>query len=124
MTNIWPGFVATQNRSRLDLERMQQLQRRLRRELKSERQRRVMYIVVALIGGAIVGSSFSKAHSQRQYGKPSLAKVRAGDSLWGIARHYPKAGVATAQRVVDIQRANPKTSYVLIPGDTLVIPFD
>lgn len=124
MTNIWPGFVATQERPTLHLERMQQLQRRLRRQLKSERQRRLMYIVLALIGGAIAGSSFSKVHSQRPYIKPSMAKVRAGDSLWVIARHYPKAGVATPQRVVDIQRANPKTSDVLIPGDTLVIPFD
>lgn len=122
MSNIWPGFVATHSASVSVAQESQREARRMARKLQAERRRRTVWVIVALVIGAVIGSMFSKAHSQSVPVPPTVVKVGIGDTVWSLAKRYPKSGVTTGARMHQILRANPALSGTLYAGDTVVIP--
>lgn len=122
MSNIWPGFVATHSASVSVAQESQREARRMARKLQAERRRRTVWVMVALVIGAVIGSMFSKAHSQSVPVPPTVVKVGIGDTVWSLAKRYPKSGVTTGARMHQILRANPALSGTLYAGDTVVIP--
>ena len=122
MSNIWPGFVATHTASVSVAQESQREARRMARKLQAERRRRTVWVMVALVIGAVIGSMFSKAHSQSVPVPPTVVKVGIGDTVWSLAKRYPKSGVTTGARMHQILRANPALSGTLYAGDTVVIP--
>ena len=122
MSNIWPGFVATHSASISVAQESQREARRMARKLQAERRRRTVWVMVALVIGAVIGSMFSKAHSQSVPVPPTVVKVGIGDTVWSLAKRYPKSGVTTGARMHQILRANPALSGTLYAGDTVVIP--
>lgn len=122
MSNIWPGFVATHSASVSVAQESQRETRRMARKLQAERRRRTVWVMVALVIGAVIGSMFSKAHSQSVPVPPTVVKVGIGDTVWSLAKRYPKSGVTTGARMHQILRANPGLSGTLYAGDTVVIP--
>lgn len=52
--------------------------------------------------------------------------VRAGDSLFEIARHYgvPWAAIYNAMRLINPKSWNGRNPNILYPGETLYIPVD
>lgn len=122
MSNIWPGFVATHSTSVSVAQESQREARRMARKLQAERRRRTVWVMVALVIGAVIGSMFSKAHSQSVPVPPTVVKVGIGDTVWSLAKRYPKSGVTTGARMHQILRANPALSGTLYAGDTVVIP--
>ena len=122
MSNIWPGFVATHSASISVAQESQREARRMARKLQAERRRRTVWVMVALVIGAVIGSMFSKAHSQSVPVPPTVVKVGIGDTVWSLAKRYPKSGVTTGARMHQILRANPELSGTLYAGDTVVIP--
>jgi ABC-type uncharacterized transport system substrate-binding protein len=122
MSNIWPGFVATHTASVSVAQESQREARRMARKLQAERRRRTVWVMVALVIGAVIGSMFSKAHSQSVPVPPTVVKVGSGDTVWSLAKRYPKSGVTTGARMHQILRANPDLSGTLYAGDKVVIP--
>lgn len=122
MSNIWPGFVATHTLPSSVAQQSQREARRMARKLQAERRRRSLWVVVALVVGAVIGSMFSKAHSQSVPVPPTVVKVGAGDTVWSIAKRYPRSGVTTGARMHQILKANPALGSTLYSGDTVVIP--
>ena len=90
MSNIWPGFVATHSRQSSASQESLRKTRRMARKLQSERRRRTIWVMVALCVGAVIGSMFSKAHSQSVPVPPMVVKAGIGDTVWSIAKRHPK----------------------------------
>jgi predicted Zn-dependent protease len=122
MSNIWPGFVATHSASVSVVQESQREARRMARKLQAERRRRTVWVMGALVIGAVFGSMFSKAHSQSVPVPPTVVHVNSGDTVWSIAKRYPRSGVTTGARMHQILKANPGLSGTLYAGDTVVIP--
>lgn len=122
MSNIWPGFVATQSPSLSAAKESQREARRMARQLQAERRRRALWVVVALVVGAVIGSMFSKAHSQSVPMPPKLVTVSQGDTMWAIAKRYPRSGMTTGARMYQLLKANPRLGTALHAGDTIVVP--
>jgi len=122
MSNIWPGFVATHSlQSSASQESLRQT-RRMARKLQSERRRRTIWVMVALCVGAVIGSMFSKAHSQSVPVPPMVVQAGSGDTVWSIARRHPGTGMTTGARMHQIIKANPELGGTLYAGETIVIP--
>lgn len=122
MSNIWPGFVATHMLPSSVAQESKRETRRMARKLQAERRRRTLWVVVALVVGAVIGSMFSKAHSQSVPVPPTVVKAGIGDTVWSIAKRYPRSGVTTGTRMHQILKANPALGNTLYAGDTVVIP--
>lgn len=122
MSNIWPGFVSTQMLPSSVAKESRREARRMARKLQAERRRRVFWVILSLTIGAVVGSMFSKAHSQSIPVPPKVVTASVGDTIWSIAKRYPKSGVTTGARMHQILEANPSLGSTLYSGDTIVIP--
>ena len=122
MSNIWPGFVATHSRQSSASQESLRETRRMARKLQSERRRRTIWVMVALCVGAVIGSMFSKAHSQSVPVPPMVVKAGIGDTVWSIAKRHPKSGMTTGARMHQIIKANPELGGTLYAGETIVIP--
>ena len=122
MSNIWPGFVATHTLHSAVAQESLRETRRMARKLQAERRRRSLWVVVALVIGAVIGSMFSKAHSQSVPVPPTVVTAGIGDTVWSIAKRYPRSGVTTGGRMHQILKANPALGNTLYAGDTVVIP--
>jgi LysM repeat protein len=57
------------------------------------------------------------ASSSKASGETRTYRVRAGDTLWGIARKY-------GTTIVEIKKANGMRQSIIQPGQTLTIPGD
>ena len=122
MSNIWPGFVATHSRQSSVSQESLRETRRMARKLQSERRRRTIWVTVALCVGAVIGSMFSKAHSQSVPVPPMVVKAGIGDTVWSIAKRHPKSGMTTGARMHQIIKASPDLGRTLYAGETIVIP--
>ena len=122
MSNIWPGFVSTHNSPSFIAQESQRERRRMARQLQAERRRRFLWVVIALVAGTLIGSMFSKAHSQSVPVPPIVIKASIGDTVWSLAKRYPRSGMTTGARMHQILKANPSLGSKLYSGDTVVIP--
>jgi LysM repeat protein len=96
----------------------------LRRMRRTYVRRRLIALILAAAVGGLATSGISRAASDDR--APAAAArhtyvVRAGDTLWGIARRV--APGADPRAVVErLIRSNGLTSRPIVPGQRLVVP--
>lgn len=78
-------------------------------------------IAMAAVALLIVGALLS-GHSATPKFETHSIKVKAGDTLWSVARSHPIPGLGTAQTVEAIADLNGVTEGDIQAGSTLIVP--
>ncbi|HUK78124.1 MAG TPA: LysM peptidoglycan-binding domain-containing protein [Thermoleophilia bacterium] len=84
---------------------------------------RLALLVVVLFATIWVGVHVANATSDASTVTEHHYVVRAGDTLWNVARRVYPGNVDTRQLVFDIEQRNGLASADIRPGETLILPI-
>ena len=65
----------------------------------------------------------ANVHASNNWSEPSEVLVKAGDSLWNIAKGIPGGENSDIRKLVyEIRKVNGLSTSTLVPGQVLIIP--